>query len=59
MTAKLACKKTYYVKNRVGEMISITTPVILVRGLPQDLLSGKSVDSSRIQIILDEDSDVS
>ena len=59
MIATHSCKKTYFVKNRVGEMVSITTPAIFVKGLPQDLLSGKAVNASRIRIVLDEDSDVS
>ena len=28
MTATYSCKKTYFVKNRVGEMVTITTPAI-------------------------------
>ena len=59
MIATHSCKKTYFVKNRVGEMVSITNPAIFVKGLPQDLLSGKAVNGSRIRIVLDEDSDVS
>ena len=59
MTATHSCNKTYFVKNRVGEMVTITTPAIFVRGLPQDLLSGKAVNRSKVRIILDEDTDVS
>jgi hypothetical protein len=59
MTATHSCIKTYFVRNRVGEMVTITTPAIFVRGLPQDLLSGKSVNQSKVRIILDEDSEVS
>lgn len=39
MTATHSCNKTYFVRNRVGEVVTITTPAIFVRGLPQDLLS--------------------
>ena len=59
MTATHSCNKTYFVRNRVGEMVSITTPAIFVRGLPQDLLSGKAVNRTKVRIILDEDSEVS
>ena len=41
------------------ESSTITTPAIFVRGLPQDLLSGKAVNRSKVRIILDEDTDVS
>jgi hypothetical protein len=30
------CRKTYFVKNRVGDMVSITTSAIYVKGLIQD-----------------------
>jgi hypothetical protein len=53
MTATHSCIKTYFVRNTVGEMVTITTPAIFVRGLPQDLLSGKSVNQSKVRIILD------
>ena len=58
MTATHSCKKTYFVKNRVGDIISITTPAIYVRNLPQDLIGGKSVNRENIRVILDEDPDI-
>jgi hypothetical protein len=59
MTATHSCNKTYFVRNRVGEVVTITTPAIFVRGLPQDLLSGKAVNRNNVRIILDEDSEIS
>ncbi len=53
------CRKTYFVKNRVGEMVSITTSAIYVKGFVQDLIAGKSLKLEKIRIILDEDPDVS
>ncbi len=52
MTATHSCNKTYFVRNSVGELVTITTPAIFVpvRGLPQDLLSGKAVDRSKAGI---------
>jgi hypothetical protein len=54
-----ACCKTYFVKNRVGDMVSITTLAIYVKGLVQDLIAGKSLNQEKIRIILDEDPDIS
>ncbi len=53
------CSKTYFVKNRVGDMVSITTSAIYVKGFVQDLIAGKSLNREKIRIILDEDPDVS
>ncbi len=50
------CRKTYFVKKRVGDIVSITTSAIYVKGFVQDLIAGKSLD--RVRIILDEDPDV-
>jgi hypothetical protein len=50
------------VKIRVGEMVSITTYAIYVKGFVQDLIflmAGKSLNQGKIRIILDEDLDVS
>ena len=57
MTATHPCNQTYYVRNRMGEVDTITTPAIFVEGLPQDLLSGKAVNRSKVRSILDEDPD--
>jgi hypothetical protein len=54
IVATHACRKTYFVKNRVGDMVSITTAAIYVKGFIQDLIAGKSL-SREIRIILDED----
>ncbi len=53
------CRKTYFVKNRVGDMVSITTSAIYVKGFIQNLIAGKSLNREKIRIILDEDPDVS
>ena len=49
------CRKTYFVKNRVGDMVSITTSAIYVKGFVQDLIAGKSLNREKIRIILDQD----
>jgi hypothetical protein len=57
--ATYVCRKTYFVKNRVGDMVSITTSAIYVKGFVQDLIAGKSLNREKIRILLDEDADVS
>jgi hypothetical protein len=42
----VACRKTFCVKNRVGDMVSITTWAINVKGFVQDLIAGKSLKDS-------------
>jgi hypothetical protein len=37
--ATQVCSKTYFVKNRVGDMVSITTSAIYVKGFVQGLTS--------------------
>ncbi len=59
MMATHVCCKTYFVENRVGDMVSITTSAIYVKGFVQDLIAGKSLNQEKIRIILDEDPDVS
>jgi len=59
IVATHTCRKTYFVKNRVGDMVSITTSAIYVKGFVQDLIAGKSLNREKIRIILDEDPDVS
>jgi hypothetical protein len=51
-------RKTFFVKNRIGDMVSITS-AIYVKGFVQYLTAGKSLNREKIQIILDEDPDVS
>ncbi len=55
MKATHARIEAYLVRNRMGEAVAITVPAILVKGLPQDLLGGKSarVTSENIRAILD------
>ncbi len=50
--------KIYVVRNRMGKIVTITVPAILVKGLPQDLLGGKSVTNANIRVILDTDPDI-
>ena len=58
MKATHHCMKTYFVRNRMGETKSITVPALYVRGLPQDLLGGKSLTRQNIRVILDDDADI-
>jgi hypothetical protein len=58
MTATHSYKKKYFVINRLGYIISITTPAIYVRNLPQDLMGGKPVNRENIRVIFDEDQDI-
>jgi hypothetical protein len=41
------CRKTYFVKNRVGDMVSITTSAIYVKGFVQDSIAGKSLNREK------------
>ena len=59
MKATHTCMKTYFVKNRAGEVVTITTPALYVKNVYQDLLSGKACNRANIRIILDEDPDIS
>ena len=58
MEATHHCMKTYFVRNRMGETKPITVPALYVRGLPQDLLGGKSLTRQNIRVILDDDADI-
>ena len=53
-----SCIKTYFVRNRMGEIVTITVPAVFVKGLPQDLLGGKLVTNANIRVILDADPDI-
>ena len=53
MVSTHVCTKTYFVRNRTGEVVTLTVPSLFVRGLPQDLLGGKSVNRQNIRVILD------
>jgi hypothetical protein len=44
-----------HVKNWVGDVVSITTSAIYVKGFVQDLIARKSLNREKIRIILDED----
>jgi hypothetical protein len=57
--ASHACRKTHFVRNRLGEFVSITTCAIYVKGFPQDLLGGKSLNKETVRVILDGDPHIS
>ena len=58
MTSTHVCTKTYFVRNRMGDLVTITVTALFVKGLPQDLLGGKSVNRENIRVILDSDHDI-
>ena len=58
MKATHTCMKTYFIKNRTGEVVSITTPALYVKNIYQDLLSGKACNRVNIRIILDSDPEI-
>ena len=74
MTSTHTCLKTYFARNRTGEVVTIVVPSLFdsrpfsvcdhsrpslfVKGLPQDLLGGKSVNRENIRVILDADPDI-
>ncbi len=49
------CLKTYFVRDRTGELRPITTKTYIVKHLKRDLLSGKALNRAEYRIILDED----
>jgi hypothetical protein len=49
------CLKTYFVRDRRGELRPITTKTYIVRNLKRDLLSGKALNRAGYRIIFDED----
>ena len=51
--------KTHFVKDRTGQIVSITTPALYVKTANQDLLSCKKCNKIGIRVILDEDPDIS
>ena len=55
MKATHTCMKTYFIKNRTGEVITITVPALYVRNIYQDLLtrSVKGCNRAEIRVILD------
>ncbi len=52
------CIKTYFVRNRMGEVVTITVLALFVKGLPQDLLGGKTETNENIRVVLDADPDI-
>ena len=51
--------KTYFLRNRTGEVKPITVQAIFVMGFPQDLLGGKSLNQENIRVILDKNPEIS
>jgi hypothetical protein len=58
MISTYVCMKTYFVRHRTGEVVTLTVPSLIVRGLPQDLLGGKSVNRQNIRVIWDAKTDI-
>jgi hypothetical protein len=59
MYSSHSCKKTHFVKDRLGQLVSITTEALYVKTANQDLLSCKKCNTIGIRVILDEDPDIS
>ena len=55
MLTSHVCLKTYFVRDRTGELRPITTKTYIVKKLKRDLLSGKALNRVGYQIVLDED----
>ncbi len=58
MKATHTCMKTYFMRNRTGEVVTVTTPALYAKNIHQDLLSGKACNRVGIGIILDADTDI-
>ncbi len=58
MISNHVCTKTYFVRNRMGDLVTITVTALFMKGLPQDLLGGKSVNRENIRVILDSDHNI-
>jgi hypothetical protein len=52
------CTKTYFIRNRMEKVITITVPALFVNGLPQDPLGEKSVNLANVRVILESDPDI-
>ena len=52
MKATHVCMKTYFLKNRSGEVVSLTVPALYVKTVNQDLLSRKACNKIGVSIIL-------
>jgi hypothetical protein len=58
MKATHACMKTYFMRNRTGKVVTVTTPALYAKIIHQDLLSGKACNRVGIRIVLDADTDI-
>ncbi len=43
------CNRTYFVRNRMRDLVPMTVPALFVRGLPQDLIGGKAINKIDIK----------
>ena len=53
------CIKTYFVRDRTGELRPITTKTYIVKNLKHDLLSVKGLNKAGYRIVMDEDAEES
>jgi hypothetical protein len=58
MSSSHSCKKTHFVMDRLGQLVSIMTEALHVKTANQDLLSCKKCNTTGIRVILDEDPDI-
>ena len=49
------CLKTYFVRDRTGELRTLTTKKYIVKNLKHDLLSGKALNRAGYRVIYDQD----
>ena len=59
MSTTHRCLKTYYVRDRLGEIRPIVVKAYVVPGLKHDLLSVKGLNQSGYRVIHDEDEEES
>jgi hypothetical protein len=58
MYSSHSCKKTYFVNDRFGQLVSSTMEALYVKTANQDLRSCKKCNAIGIRVILDEDPDI-
>ena len=58
MKSSHVCMKTYYVKDRTGEIRPITTKAYYVKSLEHDLLGGRALTKEGYCVILDKDPEI-
>ncbi len=55
MSTTHRCLKTYYVRDRLGDIRPIVVKAYVIPGLKHDLLSVKGLNQARYRVIHDED----